>query len=71
MADIKQMGEWIRDGKHVVRHSWRHTTLGLRKDGMDHAERLWLFYTEECKTAPMEYVPYLSDLLAADWEIAE
>ena len=71
MADIKQAAKWMNEGKRVRRPRWILTTMGLRKDGIDHAERLWLLSTLVPSDPPTEYVPYITDLLADDWEIAE
>ena len=74
MADIKQAGKWIEEGKMVRRSTWIHQSRIGRQTGIMCSSLIGLFWIESSLHGPVqrsgEFILSVSDLSTEDWEIA-
>jgi len=69
MADIKQAGVWLEEGKAVRRSTWKQNSRIAGQSGFP--SLIALFWNEGRTKCEGEFVLSTSDLTTDDWEIAE
>lgn len=69
MADIKQAGVWLAEGKAVRRSTWLHNARIDRQKGYRTGGLLELYWDEGGFVYNGDLVLSISDLTSEDWEI--
>lgn len=71
MADIKQAGKWLEEGKTVRRSTWLHRAYIGPQSGPLSGKLIGLYWQEGPVKHEGEFVLSISDLTTDDWELAE